>query len=529
MNNVTKSTLFFFLIILFTNVACSSISTGATGTNYLGNPDFEEKGKNNLPSGWSVVPAYEGKGDASIDQESVKTGKYSLKLKPNHRNTSAAFGVFKLLNADAVKGKKITISGFAKVEGIGENRAGILFKTDRDEWLLFPQDTGGKFISFSKTISVSQSIPEANMLLLISGTKGSVWFDDLKVQTVDGTAAPEAGKRSPETKKLAATKIKDSGRLGDLPATSAITFVSNRDTGSRRAEIYSVDVSGNNITRLTFTKEHHFLTAVDRSRRYIVTSRAVEDTARPEGLGDEDRKAMWLLDLKEKEEIRLTDPRNHAEGRSFSPDGEWIVFLMKKDDKGQVDIYKVRRDSSSLTNLTDTPYASEGDPAWSPDGNAIVYTYLDANSRRFLLKTMDENGKNVKTIYDGGPGVSTRVYPPGNYDPAWSRDGKWIVFERAVKSGKDNWGSGIWHIFKVRSDGSEVKDLSVTGKHADRAEYLPSFSPDGKHIVFGSIYEARDSHQSHNDIFIMDSNGDSLRRLTTDTPTTSNMFPVWIP
>jgi Tol biopolymer transport system component len=490
---------------------------------------FEEKGENGLSENWRIIPAYEGKGEASMDHDNVQTGNYSLKLKPNHKNTSAAFGVFRLLNADAVKGKKITISGFTKVDGIGDNRAGILFKTDRDDWLLFPQDTGGKFVPFSKTVSVAESIPEANMLLLISGTKGSVWFDDLKVQEVGGQLESDAG-RSSQAKGMGDVKyIKEPGRLGELPKTAAILFVSNRDTGSRRTEIYSMDADGKNITRLTFTKEHHFLVAMDRSRQYIVASRVVEDTAPPSGLSDEDRKSIWLLDLKNKEEFRLTDLRNHAEGRSFSPDSEWIVFLMKKDDKGQVDIYKIRRDGSGLKNLTNTPFATEGDPAWSLDGKTIAFTYLDADSKRFLLKKMDVNGGNVKTVYDGGPGPSNRVFPAGNYDPAWSPDNQWLVFERAVKSGKENWGSGFWHIFKVRRDGSEIKDLSLAGGHADRAEYLPSFSPDGNSIVFGSLFEAKNPQQSHNDIFIMDGNGSVLKRLTFDTSESHNMFPIWIP
>lgn len=433
-----------------------------------------------------------------------------------------------LLNADAVKGKKVTISGFTKVEGIGNNRAGILFKTDRDDWILFPQDTGGKFVPFSKIISVAESIPEANMLLLVSGTKGTVWFDDLKVQAADGRLE-DAGGPSQGNASATVTHINKPGRIGDLPKTAAILFVSNRDTGSRRAEIYSVDSDGKNITRLTFTEEHHSLVAMDRSRRYIVASRAVEDTTPPAGLSDEDRKSLWLLDLKNKEEIRLTDPQKYAESRSFSPDGEWIVFLMKGNDKGQVDIYKIRRDGSGLTNLTNTPFASEGDPAWSHDGKTIAFTYLDANSKRFLLKKMDVNGGNVETIYDGGPGASSRVYPAGNYDPSWSPDDQWLVFERAVKSGKENWGSGFWHIFLVRRDGSKIKDLSLSGGHTDNAEYLPSFSPDGKYIVFGSLFEAKDPRKSHNDIFIMDSNGGSMRRLTKDTGGSQNMFPIWIP
>jgi len=321
--------------------------------------------------------------------------------------------------------------------------------------------------------------------------------------------------------------VQKPARICSLPLTAEILFTSNRDTKNRRAEIYSMDANGGNITRLTFTKEHHFIMGIDRSKRYIVASRAERDTKWPLGLGDEDRRSLWLIDLETKQEMRLTDPRYSAEGDSFSPDGEWVIFMMSLSDKSAPDIYKIKRDGTGLTNLTNTPDTVEGDPTWSHDGKEIVFTYIDGNIRRFILKKMNSDGSNVQTIYDGGPGISTPAFPPGNYDPSWSPDDQWIVFERCVKSTGENWKSGIWHIFKVRRDGSEIVDLSLAGGHIDRAEYLPSYSNDGRFIVFGSLYQAKNPAQSHNDIFIMDTNGNSLKRLTYGP--IFNMFPFWIP
>lgn len=316
-------------------------------------------------------------------------------------------------------------------------------------------------------------------------------------------------------------------RIATLPEDSDILFTSDRDSKSRCKEIYAFDIDSGKVTRITHTKEHHFILGIDRSRRYIVTSRVEKDTDLPKGLGDEDRRALWLLDLESKHETRLTDARHHAEGDSFSPDGEWIAFHMRLAGKKNSDIYKIRRDGTDLTQLTNTPHAIEGDPAWSNSGKEIAFAYLDGKTRRFILKKMDINGGNIRTIYDGGEGVSTPAFPPGNYDPSWSPDDRWLVSERAIKSKGENWGSGVWHIFKVRSDGSETLDLSMEGNHPESAEYLPSYSPDGRHIIFGSLYQAKDPKESHNDIFIMDANGNIVKRLTSHPK--SDMFPVWIP
>ena len=320
-------------------------------------------------------------------------------------------------------------------------------------------------------------------------------------------------------------------RIASLPASAEILFVSNRDTGSRRMEIYSMTSNGSNQQRLTYTNEHHFIMGIDDSRRYIVTSRAEKDTNKPKGLGDEDRRAVWLIDLDTKKETRLTDIENSAEGDSFSPDGEWIVFCMKIKGEDQMDIYKIKRDGTELTKLTDTKTAIECDPAWSNDGTKIVHTYLDGldENPRFVLRKTDTNGDNIELVYDGGPGIEVPgVWPSGNYDPEWSPDDKYIIFERVVdykKNKPENFGSGIGHIFKVRNDGTELVDLSEKGNHADRAEYLASYSPDGKWIVFGSIHEAEKLEDSFSDVFKMDSETGEMTRLTYGP---DEKYPIWI-
>ncbi|MBD3271309.1 MAG: T9SS type A sorting domain-containing protein, partial [Elusimicrobia bacterium] len=322
-------------------------------------------------------------------------------------------------------------------------------------------------------------------------------------------------------------KVKRSILINALPTDADLIFVSNRDTGSRRTEIYAISVDGSNVTRITDSSYHHFISAVDPTKRYILTSRAEEDTNEPSGLGDEDKRSLWIIDLELMQETRLTDPADHAEGDSFSPDGYWIVFHMIKSGQTTSDLYKIRINGTQLTQLTQTTDAVESDPSWSPDGEKIVFDYLDADPGRFVLKTMNTDGTNIQDLYDGGPGVSTPAFPAGNYDPSWSPDGQWVVFERAVSSNNENWGNGIWHIYKVRADGTDITDLSQAGGHTTWAEFLPSFSPDGNFIIFSAYYEAGNPVNSLDDVLVMDTNGSSVMRVTTSGY--SDKYPAWIP
>ena len=313
-------------------------------------------------------------------------------------------------------------------------------------------------------------------------------------------------------------------KVESLDENAEILFLSNGGTGSRRKEVYSMDGSGGDVRRITYTELHHFLVGIDNSGRFLVVTRAVYDTKPPKGLGDEDRKSIWIIDLESGSNIRLTDLKNSAEGHSFSPDGIWIVFYMIISGDSQSDIYKIRRDGTGLTKLTDTN-TSEFDPEWSHDGEKIAFTSYSLKDGRFMLKVMSKDGSNVKTIYDGSGSVPTDFFPAGVYDPSWSPDDRWIVFEMPVESGGENGGAGVWHIFKIRSDGTGLVDLSANGGHGEIAEYLPSFSPSGDKILFSARYTTS-SGSVDVDVFLMNSDGTGIVKLTL-TPSIDDMA-VWI-
>jgi TolB protein len=103
-------------------------------------------------------------------------------------------------------------------------------------------------------------------------------------------------------------------------------------------------------------------------------------------------------------------------------------------------------------------------------------------------------------------------------DPVWSPDGKWIVFN----SNRD----GIWEIYVMRSDGSNVQRLTYTpGKSMGVGK--PAWSPDGKSILFPSS-QGPNSTNWYNvvDIYVIDVDGSNLQRLTH---TGDNGSPIWSP
>jgi Tol biopolymer transport system component len=164
----------------------------------------------------------------------------------------------------------------------------------------------------------------------------------------------------------------------------------------------------------------------------------------------------WVGDGSPDAEIWVMEPdgsrqRKLADGCCpvWSPDGV-IAFRTPKG------LSTINPDGTGLRMLT-TGTTRRRPPAWSPDGNRIVYVTLE--------------GLFVIAARGGDPTQLTRGFDDV---PDWSPNGRKIVFERYLV--RPN-GSGD-AIFVVNADGSGVRQLTDSGQHT------PVWSPGGKKIAY---------------------------------------------
>ncbi len=328
------------------------------------------------------------------------------------------------------------------------------------------------------------------------------------------------------------------GALKPLPEDAAFLFVSNAGVGGNRREIFAADATGSNVTRITRSSFHHHIIGISRDRRYIIATRSTVDVNGDGKLDDDDseKKSIWLLDFKNLTETRLTSENDLAEGQSICPAGERIVFWMLRDGEQQSDIYTMRIDGTDLVNLTNTPGPAHNayDPVWSSDGGRIAFSRFHSDTARVTLNVMNSDGSDEQMIFDPEDAVATQLFPAGAYDPAWSPDDRQITFVMAVgfTAPGENLQAGVWNVFTIPSDGTGTpSNLSEAGNHSNRAEYLPSFSPDGGSILYSSRYhDPGDPENAHIDIFVMDSGtGRITSRITSTGLASHDMFAVWLP
>jgi TolB protein len=98
-----------------------------------------------------------------------------------------------------------------------------------------------------------------------------------------------------------------------------------------------------------------------------------------------------------------------------SPDGSKVAMILSKD--GWTDLYVGDANGGNLIRLTKSKQ-DESSPCWSPDGKWICFA-AKVNERRGLYK-VPAGGGEVQRIRTEG------VLNPT--EPDWSPDGKWIVF-----------------------------------------------------------------------------------------------------
>ncbi len=156
-----------------------------------------------------------------------------------------------------------------------------------------------------------------------------------------------------------------------------------------------------------------------------------------------------------------------------TPIGGGVGHIAYVSDKtGKPQIYLINFDETAERQLTSL---EEGacQPAWSPDGKLLLFTSPclsredDYPGSRLWLITFDETDNFSDPIdVDTGPSG-------GDYDPAWAPDGTRIAFT--------SYRDGRPQIYIMNIDGSELKILSSTPFASDRQ---PVWSPSGMQLVY---------------------------------------------
>lgn len=181
------------------------------------------------------------------------------------------------------------------------------------------------------------------------------------------------------------------------------------------------------------------------------------------------------------------------------------------------DLFLFERATKSVRRLTDTA-ANETTPAFSPNGEFVVYaaTPKDGNGTFIFLRTLD--GKRVQQLTSDS-GVSDSL-------PRYSRDGTQIVFARAHRHRRysmGGWTWDDWDVYVMDSDGENLRRVTRR-KHYGINKVL--FSPEGA-TVFYSAEVDRDASDSTITVFEVSAVDPASPTPVTSKPRSARTHYAW--
>ena len=169
---------------------------------------------------------------------------------------------------------------------------------------------------------------------------------------------------------------------------------------------------------------------------------------------------------------------------------------------GDLDLWTMKTDGSHKTRIT-TKEGYDGGAVFSRDGRKLVWranypkTPQDMDRYRSLLKDNLTAPMKMELVVAGADGKNARVitdFGCASFAPTFTPDGKRILFA----SNKHNCDGRNFELFLVNLDGSGL--TQVTG--FDGFTSFPEFSPDGKMLVYCSDKGAKSRYEFN--IFLAD-------------------------
>lgn len=203
--------------------------------------------------------------------------------------------------------------------------------------------------------------------------------------------------------------------------TGKIAFATTREGIS---QIYTMNIDGSDQARLFLAEDGacqpHW--SSDGKRLVFITPCRTRQSLY-------ENASIAIYDLETKEIRNLPSVKGGDFDPAWSPNGEYIVFTSLRDSLPQnmnTQIYKINVSTFEITRLIETDQSQPARyPIWSPDGTMIVYSL-----RRFglwQLWKIDVNGNEAEQFLRSGTNLN-------DFQPSWSPDGLSIYFNQTTGS-----------------------------------------------------------------------------------------------
>jgi len=283
-------------------------------------------------------------------------------------------------------------------------------------------------------------------------------------ETAEAYYAPDNIHIIAQTQDPKALRAKD-----DKSAGGALTWIF-KDDGS---EAWRVNDRGQDACSWFFPDMQRIVWTSTRDNMDMPVGNWSEDTDYPQGA------ELYTSDLKGGNVKRLTNNKYYEAEVTVSPDGKWIVFGRQID--GNMDIWIMKSDGTGEKQLTFTPDWQEGAPYFLPDNKTILYRAWQRSVTAELKRIREETGQRnqtpmtIFTMHLDGSNVVPRTFTNDmNWAPFPAPDGRHFAY---VRIGEGN----NWDVYLGDLSGAEPPRRLTFSPAFDG---FPAISPDGKKLLF---------------------------------------------
>ncbi len=213
-------------------------------------------------------------------------------------------------------------------------------------------------------------------------------------------------------------------------------------------------------------------------------------------------KEIWVMDYDGANQRQVTHQNSISLSPSISPDGTRLAFSSLT--KSGWDIFMFSLDLNRVVNFPRFG-GTNLSPAWSPDGLHLAFASSRSGDSNIYI--CDANGANLHRMTSGKglPDVS----------PTWNRK---TGAQLAFASGR----TGLPQIYTMEVDGTNQQRMTDQGYAVS-----PNWAPNGQFLTFAWIRKYGPGEPGSSDIYLMDIASKQWVQLTHDGG--RNDFPSWSP